>query len=132
MRAIHRLSLRFALAAGVLALLAGCATKFDYNGNPIYFLQYGQPTDNAVDYSNPRLPVLPRGRPVEPLWNIPSPYEYNDLSRYSWLSTPPEDELIARLGDNVGCASTCASNAFGVRMLARADVGDISRLPVIR
>ena len=132
MSAVHRMSLRFALAAGILALLAGCATKFDYNGNPIYFLQYGQPTDNAVDYSNPRLPILPRGRPVEPLWNIPNPYDYNDLSRYSWLNTPPPDVLVARLGDNAGCAPTCASNAFGVRMLARADVGDISRLPVIR
>jgi len=132
MGAFHRKSLRFALAAGALALLAGCATKFDYNGNPIYFLQYGQPTDNATDYSNPRLPILPRGRPVDPLWDIPNPYEYNDLSRYSWLKAPPADVLVARLGDNAGCASTCASNAFGVRMLARADVGDFSRPTVIR
>lgn len=128
----HRLSQRFALAAGIVVLLAGCATKFDYNGKPIYFLQYGQPTDNAVDYSNPRLPILPRGRPVDPLWNIPSPFEYNDLSRYSWLNTPAPDVPLARLGDNAGCAPTCASNAFSVRMLARADVGDGSRLPVIR
>lgn len=132
MRAIHRGSLRFALAAGALALLAGCATKFDYNGNPIYFLQKGQTTDNAIDYSNPRLPILPRGRPVEPLWEVPSPYDYNDLSRYSWLHVPPSDVLVARLGDNPGCASTCASNAFGVRMLARADVGGLSRPSVIR
>jgi hypothetical protein len=132
MSIIHRLSLRCVVAAGALALLAGCATKFDYNGNPIYFLQYGQPTDNAIDYSNPRLPILPRGRPVDPLWEVPSPYEYNDLSRYSWLNTPPADVLVARLGDNAGCASTCASNAVGVRMLARADVGDFSRPTVIR
>lgn len=132
MSAIHRMSLRCAVAAAALALLAGCATKFDYNGNPIYFLQYGQPTDNAIDYSNPRLPVLPRGRPVDPLWDIPSPYDYNDLSRYSWLNSPPSDVLIARLGDNAGCASTCATNALGVRMLARADVGDFSRPSVIR
>lgn len=132
MRSIHRMSLRFALAAAVLTLLAGCATKFDYNGNPIYFLQYGQPTDNAVDYSNPRLPILPRGRPVEPMWPLPSPNDYNDLSRYSWLKLPPPDVLVARLDDNTSCAPTCASNAFSVRMLARADVGDFSRLPVIR
>ncbi len=132
MSAIHRRLLRFALAAGALAVLAGCATKFDYNGNPIYFLQYGQPTDNAIDYSNPRLPILPRGRPVDPLWEVPSPYEYNDLSRYSWLNAPPADVLVARLGDNAVCASTCASNAFGVRMLARADVGDFNRATVIR
>jgi hypothetical protein len=132
MSAIHRRLLRFALAAGTLAMLAGCSTKFDYNGNPIYILQYGQPTDNAIDYSNPRLPVLPRGRPVEPLWDVPSPYEYNDLSRYSWLNAPPTDVLVARLGDNAACASNCASNAFGVRMLARADVGDFSRATVIR
>jgi hypothetical protein len=132
MSIIHRMSPRLVLAAAVLALLAGCSTKFDYNGNPIYFLQYGQPTDNAVDYTNPRLPILPRGRPVDPLWNIPNPYDYNDLSRYSFLTTPPPDVLTARLGDNGSCASTCASNAIGVRMLARADVGDYSRLPVIR
>lgn len=132
MSVIHRMSLRCAVAAGALALLAGCATKFDYNGNPIYFLQSRQPTDNAIDYSNPRLPILPRGRPVDPLWDIPSPHEYNDLSRYSWLNAPPADVLVARLGDNAGCASTCASDAFGVRMLARADVGAFSRPSVIR
>lgn len=132
MSSIQRMSLRCAVAMGVLALLAGCSTKFDYNGRPIYFLQYGQPTDNAVDYTNPRLPILPRGRPVDPLWDIPDPYEYNDLSRYSWLDTPAPDVLTARLGDNAGCASTCASTAIGVRMLARADVSDFSRVPVIR
>lgn len=132
MSSIQRLSLRCAVAMGVLALLAGCSTKFDYNGRPIYFLQYGQPTDNAVDYSNPRLPILPRGRPVDPLWDVPNPYDYNDLSRYSWLDMPAPDVLTARLGDNAGCASTCASTAIGVRMLARADVSDISRVPVIR
>jgi hypothetical protein len=132
MRPVRLFTLRCAIAVGVFATLAGCATKFDYNGNPIYLLQYGQPLDNAVDYSNPRLPILPRGRPVDPLWEIPSPYEYNDLSRYSWLNVPAPDVLTARLGDNAGCASTCSSTAVGVRMLAYADLGDLRRLSVIR
>ena len=129
---LRRLSLRSTFAVGALALLAGCSTKFDYNGNPIYLLQGGKQTDNAVDYSNPRLPILPRGRPVDSLWEIPSPYEFNDLSRYSWLHTPPPGALVARLGDNAGCAASCASIANGLRLVARADDRDIGRITVIR
>jgi len=130
---LRRLSCRTTMAVGALALLAGCATKFDYNGNPVYLLQFGQQWDNAVDYSNPRLPILPRGRPVEPLWNIPSPYEFNDLSRFSQLPNPLQDTLIASVGDNANCAAaSCASNANGLRLVARADVRDTGRQPVIR
>jgi len=130
---LRRLTWRTTMAVGVLVLLAGCATKFDSNGNPVYLLQFGQQWDNAVDYSNPRLPILPRGRPVEPLWTIPSPYEFNDLSRFSQLQNPLPDTVIARVGDNVDCAAaSCASNANGLRLVARADVRDTGRQSVIR
>lgn len=134
MRAIHCLpAFRSIVAMSALALLAACATKFDYNGNPVYFLQFGQQWDNAVDYSNPRLPILPRGRPVEPLWNIPDPYEFNDLSRWSFLQDPLPTTLIAQVGDNAGCAAaSCASNANGLRLVARADLRDTGRQSVIR
>ncbi len=134
MRAIQCLpAFRSIVALSAFALLAGCATKFDYSGNSVYFLQFGQQWDNAVDYSNPRLPILPRGRPVEPLWNIPSPFEFNDLSRYSQLHNPLQDTLFATVGDNVDCAAaSCASNANGLRLLARADVRDAGAHPVIR
>lgn len=133
MRAIHCLpAVRSIIALGAVALLAGCATKFDYNGNPVYFLQFGQQWDNAVDYSNPRLPVLPRGRPVEPLWNIPNPYEFNDLSRFSQLNDPLQNTVVARVGDNADCAASCAPNANGLRLVARADVRDTGRQSVIR
>jgi len=124
--------LRCALAAGALALLAGCATRYDYNGQPYYFLQFGQSSDNAIDYSNPRLPILPRGRPVDPLWEPPSPFEFNDLSRWSRLDVLPLETLIAQVGDNPGCAASCASNANGLRLVARADLRDNGRVSVIR
>jgi len=130
---LRRLTWRTTMAAGALALLAGCATKYDYSGNQVYFLQFGQQWDNAVDYSNPRLPILPRGRPVEPLWNTPSPYEFNDLSHFSQLQSPLPYTLIARVGDNTDCAAaSCASNANGLRLVARADVRDTGRQSVIR
>lgn len=131
MRAIHCLpALRTIVGLSALALLAGCATKFDTNGNPVYFLQFGQQWDNAVDYSNPRLPILPRGRPVDPLWDVPSPYEFNDLSRWSFLQHPLPDTLIARVGDNTDCAAaSCASNANGLRLVVRAGVRDAGRQP---
>lgn len=133
MHVIHCLpALRSFVAVGALALLAGCATKFDTNGNQVYFFQFGQQWDNAIDYSNPRLPILPRGRPVDPLWNVPSPYEFNDLSRYSQLHNPLPDTLILRVGDNADCAATCASNANGLRLVARADVRDTGRQSVLR
>ncbi len=124
---------RTATAICALALLAGCATKFDFNGNPVYLLQFGQQWDNAVDYSNPRLPILPRGRPMEPLWELPSPYEFDDLSRFSHLQTPLQDKTIASVGDNAHCAAAfCASNANGLRLVARADLRDTRGQPVIR
>ena len=70
------------------ALLAGCATRFDAQGREIYVWQFGQDTSRDVDYSNPRLPVLPKWRPRRRLWPMPSPYEFNDLSRYSLLYEP--------------------------------------------
>ncbi|MEO6566038.1 MAG: hypothetical protein ABIO63_08385 [Casimicrobiaceae bacterium] len=134
MRAIHCLpAFRSIVALSAITLLAGCATKFDYSGNPVYFLQFGQQWDNAVDYSNPRLPILPRGRPVEPLWNLPNPYEFNDLSHFSQLRNPLPETLIASVGDNAGCAAaSCASNASGWRLVARADLRDAGRQSVIR
>ncbi len=109
----------FALTA--LAFLSGCATRYDSNGNKIYFLQFGQDTYNAVDYSNPRLPKLPRTRPIERLWPQPSPYEFTDLSRYSQVTpSEPLASMIAAVGDNVTCAASCESIAPGALVASRA------------
>jgi hypothetical protein len=72
-----------ALAAALS--LGGCATRFDAQGNRIYVLQFGQDTQRDVDYSNPRLPILPKYRPSMELWPVPSPWQFNDLSKYSML-----------------------------------------------
>ena len=65
--------------------------------NAIYGWQFGQDVQRDVDYSNPRLPILPKcGRRTE-LWPVPSPYQFNDLSRYSLLTTGASGrEPIAR------------------------------------
>lgn len=115
--------LRTAAALAALALLSGCATRYDAEGRQIYFLQFGQPTYNAIDYSNPRLPQLPRTRPTETLWEIPSPFEFNDLSRYSMIApVEPLGSARARVGDNVDCAASCQSLVPGTIVVSRADV----------
>jgi hypothetical protein len=122
--------LRTAVGLAALAILSGCATRYDSDGRQIYFLQFGQPTYNAIDYSNPRLPRLPRTRPTETLWEIPSPYEFNDLSRYSMVVPgTPQVRADAAVGDNGGCAASCESIAPGALVVSRADARDSSRSP---
>lgn len=125
--------LRTALSLVALATLSGCATRFDSEGRQVYFLQFGQPTYNAIDYSNPRLPQLPRTRPTETLWEIPSPYQFLDLSQYSSLTpVEPQNSAIARVGDNPACAASCDSNVPGALVVSRADVRDGSQSPTRR
>ena len=125
--------LRLALGLMAAATLSGCATRYDTEGRQIYFLQFGQPTYNAIDYSNPRLPILPRSRPTETLWEIPSPYQFLDLSQYSSL-TPVEaqNSAITSVGDNPACAASCDSNVPGALVVSRADVRDGSQSPTRR
>lgn len=121
--------LRAAVAVAIASTLAGCATRFDANGNRIYVLQFGQDTSRAIDYSNPRLPQLPAQRPTMDLWPVPSPYQFRDLSQYSQL-TPPAPLITAtvRVGDNAVCAaSSCESTAPLALLASRADVRDGSR-----
>ena len=116
------LLLRTAVAAALVAALAGCATRYDAWGNQIYRWQFGQDTQRDVDYSDPRLPILPKWRPSTDLWPIPSPYEFNDLSRYSFLREPPPVTLIAHaVGDNAACAACSESNARLALLASRAD-----------
>lgn len=111
-----------ATALAVALTLAGCATRFDSSGNRIYVWQFGQDTDRAIDYSNPRLPLLPRTKPLDALWPIPSPYEFNDLSRYSFLKpAAPLDGLTTRVGDNAACAASCKPYARLALLAPRAD-----------
>ena len=122
--------LRTAVAAAILSTLAGCATRFDENGNRIYVWQFGQDTHRAIDYSNPRLPQLPANRPSMDLWPIPSPYQFKDLSQYSQVTPPlPLESDTDRVGDNAGCAaSSCEPTAPPALVASRADVRDGSRV----
>jgi len=114
--------LRAAVAAALVATLAGCATRYDPWGNTIYRWQFGQDTLREVDYSDPRLPILPKWRPDSSLWPIPSPYEFNDLSRFSFLREPPPTTMItSTVGDNAACAACKDSNARTALVVARAD-----------
>lgn len=120
---------RAAVAAAIVSTLAGCATRFDANGNRIYTWQFGQDTSRAIDYSNPRLPQLPASRPNMDLWPLPSPYQFKDLSQYSQL-TPPASPAAAdsRVGDNAGCAaSSCEPTAPLALLASRADARGGSR-----
>ena len=126
----HTLLCAAALAAVIM--LSGCATRYDASGKQIFVWQFGQNTDASVDYSNPRLPVLPRSRPLDnQLWEIPSPYEFNDLSRWSMLRPlPDQDGPTIRVGDNARCADSCVSTAPGAPLAVRADArGERSPLP---
>ncbi len=79
-------SLRVAAAIVALAAMSGCATRYDSSGTRIYVWQFGQDTSRGIDYTNPRLPLLPRQAPNFDLWEIPNPYQFNDLSQYSFLA----------------------------------------------
>jgi len=123
MAAVARpLSRTVALCLAAAFALAGCATRYDATGRQIYVWQFGQDTDRAIDYSNPRLPILPRWRPKEQLWPIPSPYDFSDLSPYSFLAPQTPNGLSdIRVGDNAACAATCISNARLALLSPRAD-----------
>ena len=131
--------------------LGGCATRYDAQGNRIYMLQFGQDVQREVDYSNPRMPILPKWRPNTELWPVPSPWQFNDLSKYSMLddrpsvwfaptlaewhcSLPPEGALFApwdgpsartiaplAVGDNADCAACNESTARLALLAVRAD-----------
>lgn len=119
-----------ALALAVSLSLAGCATRYDASGNQIYRWQFGQDIDRSIDYSNPRLPLLPRWRPQESLWPTPSPYGYTDLSEYSMLA--PLDNVGSPIGDNPHCAAPCLSNANLALLAPRADLRVSGRVPLSR
>jgi hypothetical protein len=118
--------IRTALAVAAVASLAGCAVRYDSRGNQIYMWQFNQGSHNAVDYSNPRLPVLPRTRPLEELWEIPSPYEFNDLSRYSMVAPDaPLTGATTSVGHNAGCAAPCQKFAPAALLVSRADARNV-------
>ena len=76
---------RVAALVFIAALSSGCATRYNAQGHEIYVWQFGQNVSRDVDYTNPRMPILPRWAPNTDLWPTPSPYEFNDLSRWSML-----------------------------------------------
>lgn len=121
MAAFTRPLLRTAVVSVAASLLlAGCATRFDSQGRQIYVWQFGQDTERSIDYSNPRLPILPKWRPREQLWPIPSPFDFSDLSPYSFLA-PQEGSEDIRVSDNAACAAPCISNARLALLAPRAD-----------
>jgi hypothetical protein len=126
--------LRAVVAVAIASTMAGCATRFDADGNRIYMWQFGQDSSRAIDYSNPRLPQLPASRPNMDLWPIPSPYQFKDLSQYSQLTPPaalPAAEI--RVGDNAGCAaSSCEPTAPLALLAARAGARDGSGTSAVR
>ena len=109
-----------AFVALAVLLLGACATRFDAQGRQIYVWQFGQDTDRSIDRSNPRLPVLPKWRPKESLWPVPSPFDFTDLSPYSFLA-PQEGLGEIRLSDNAACVASCISIARPALLAARAD-----------
>ena len=113
---------RVTFAIAVLLSIAGCATRYDAQGNRIYVLQFGQDVQRDIDYSNPRLPILPKYRPNTDLWPVPSPWQFNDLSKYSMLDerTPVSLAPLA-VGDNVACAACNESTARLALLALRAD-----------
>jgi hypothetical protein len=125
---------RATLAVALLATLCGCAVRYDAWGNPIYRWQFGQDNLREIDYSDPRLPILPKWRPSTDLWPIPSPYQFNDLSRYSFLREPvPPTTMTAHgVGDNAACAACSDSTARLALLVARADARDGGRVVVAR
>lgn len=121
-------TLRVAAVLVAVAAMSGCATRYDSFGNRIYVWQFGQDTSRGIDYTNPRLPMLPRQAPNFNLWEIPSPYEFNDLSRYSFLAPAPDLEVpMIAVGDNAGCAVNCDSKAPIALAAVGADLRDRGR-----
>lgn len=125
----NRALLRAAGAVAIAAFMAGCATRYDATGREIYVWQFGQDTIRDVDYTNPRLPVLPRWRTPMELWPVPSPYEFNDQSRWSQLQEPAPlgtsiAARIAGVGDNHGCVACNETTARLALPAPRADVRD--------
>ena len=111
-----------AVALAALAALGGCATRYDAQGNKIYGVQFGQDVQRDIDYSNPRLPILPKWRPNTELWPIPSPWQFNDLSRYSMLNPQlPVSVAPFAVGDNADCAACNESTARLALLALRAD-----------
>jgi hypothetical protein len=116
------ITLGIAIAATVM--LSGCATRYDAQGDRIYIFQFGQDVQREVDYRNPRLPILPKWRPNMDLWPVPSPWEFNDLSRYSMLRDPaPVSIAPFAVGDNADCAACNESTARLALLAVRADPG---------
>jgi hypothetical protein len=131
MNAPVRLLSRTCLAMAIVAALAGCTYRYDASGNKIYGWQYGQDNQRDIDYSNPRLPILPKSRPSMELWPIPSPYEFNDLSRYSFLDDRINPTII-RVGDNAACAACSESTARLALLATRADALDRGGATTVR
>lgn len=121
---------KLTITIAALLSLAGCATRYDAQGNRIYMLQFGQDVQRDIDYSNPRLPILPKYRPNTELWPVPSPWQFNDLSRYSMLDDrAPVSFAPLAVGDNVACAACNESSARLALLAVRADArGAISAL----
>lgn len=117
---------RVAAIIAVAAVAAGCATRYDTAGNQIYVWQFGQDTSRDIDYSNPRMPILPRQRPSTDLWPVPSPYDFIDLSQWSFLQEPEPittriTALVAGVGDNAGCVACIEKTARLALPAPRAD-----------
>jgi len=128
---------RVAALVFLAAILSGCATRYNAQGREIYVWQFGQNLSRDVDYTNPRMPILPRWAPNTDLWPTPGPYEFNDLSRWSMLNEPvPIPTRIAVLlngvGDNAGCVA-CNDTTVRLALAApRADDRDSSGLRIDR
>jgi hypothetical protein len=116
---------KLTIVIAALLSIAGCATRYDAQGNRIYVLQFGQDVQRDVDYSNPRLPILPKWRaPSDSLWPTPSPWQFNDLSKYSMLDErSPVSIAPLAVGDNAACAACNESTARLALLAARADAG---------
>jgi len=103
--------------------LAGCASRYNAQGDRIYIFQFGQDVQREIDYSNPRLPILPKWRPNTDLWPVPSPWQFNDLSRYSMLDDrAPVFIAPFAVGDNADCAACNESTARLALLALRADI----------
>ena len=133
MDVFFRSLLRIVVAIAAAMTLAGCAYRFDSAGNKVYGLQFGQDFTRETDYSNPRMPILPKWSPSLELWPSPTPYEFDDLSRYSFLNDlAPASTGIASVGDNGGCAACSDSTARLALLVSRADARDSRRATAAR
>ena len=116
-------TLTFGIAIAAAITMAGCATRYDAQGDRIYIFQFGQDVQREVDYSNPRMPILPKWRPNMELWPVPGPWQFNDLSRYSMLDDrSPVSIAPFAVGDNADCAACNESTARLALLALRADI----------